>query len=175
MNPPRVADGPAPLALNTAGDDESSLLKDYSIEKLFEAAGVLRVAFDATISTEGEPASVAGCSLSHEEAERYLNGIRILIDGAKPTEKMKYAANPAEYVKTHQIENCDAACALIAEGLGDSCANVVRHSEQRWIEALQASRANDVSTNGTRERYERSIVSVDRTPTYASAFRNRAF
>ena len=25
---------------------------------------------------------------------------------------------------------------MIAEGLGDSCADVVRHSEQRWIEAL---------------------------------------
>lgn len=110
LNPPRVSEGPAPLALNTDGDDESNLLKTYSIEKLFEAANVLRVAFDATLETEGEPASVAGCSLSHEEAERYLNGIRILIDGAKPTEKMKYAANPADYIKTHLIESCEVNC-----------------------------------------------------------------
>ena len=140
MNPPRPNEQPAVLGLNTGGDDETTLLKEYSVEKLFDAANLLRVAFDGSVVTEGEPANVAGCSLSHEEAERYLNGVRILIDEARPTEKMKFAANPAEYIRTHNLDTCEETCSCA--GYADLLSDDEPTPEAKsLVETLQAAAA----------------------------------
>jgi hypothetical protein len=93
-----------------AADVESSLLKEFSVHQLIQASNLLRAAFDQTLDLEGEPATIAGCSFSHEETEQYLNGLRVLLDEAKVTERRKYLANSADYERANEFAKCEESC-----------------------------------------------------------------
>jgi N-acetylglutamate synthase-like GNAT family acetyltransferase len=110
---PKTASEAAVVAASggaSAPDEESSLLKEFSIQQLIQASNLFKAAFDQTLDLEGEPANIAGCTFSHEEAERYMNGLRALLDDAKVTERQKYMANPQDYEKAHEFARCEEHC-----------------------------------------------------------------
>ena len=150
---------PDPVAAKSALD---SALSRLSIQELFQAALVFRVAFDkANDSWHGaDDDAVHGCKITGKEAEAALSALAPWMDKRARDEAERLENAPKSYRPPADAETCDRDC---------SCALGIRIFEFAKLDDQPHARVKDLKRMRTRFEAQSELLTGDRAEICAEA------